>query len=295
MASLEMPSASRLDLTPSPVPRVALSPATGAVDISLVPGPHASRNLPTLAAHHVLGRRPARRPASAITFPPHHSERRGTAESPRLGALAKDVRSSKREIVLGLAIGLGLSLVLAAVGQAYLRDDEPVASSPPPEVESLALSARPEPATPPPSAVGDEPASSEETAAKPIARAALAERTAMSPRVMSSPAVSSPAARAHQRRAGQVGNGLDEPERLATAPAQPSSPGPVARRAHHDGASPVPSRASTSPAQASGKTSDSSRGYGTPAPARAPQAPAALNPASLSPAESAGLGLDLPL
>lgn len=283
MASLEMPSASRLDLTPSPVPRVALTPATGAVDISLVPGPHASRNLPTLAAFHVLGRKPARRPASAITFPP---PRRGSADAPRLGAgLAKDVRSSKREIVLGLAIGLGLSLVLAAAGQAYLRE-EPVASSSAPEVESLALSPTPEAVAPATSAVDDSlataPAGGDQAVAEPIARAAVSERAASSPLV-----------NARQRRAGLV-SGLDDSSSQPTA--YTSQGGAVARRAHarHDGAPRAlgPARTSSSSAQASGKTYES-RVYDDPPPAPVP--PASLAPASLSPAESAGLGLDLPL
>lgn len=285
MASLEMPSSSRLDLTPSPVPRVALSPATGAVDISLVPGPHASRNLPTLAAHHVLGRRPARRPASAITFPPHQSERRGATESPRLGAgLAKDVRSSKREIVLGLAIGLGLSLVLAAVGQAYLRE-EPVASSPP-EVESLVLTAKPEAA---PSPADDTPAaapaSGEPPPPEPMARAAVTERA------VGERGPSSPSPRAHQRRTGLVSNGLNEPD-ASRAGASAAAQAPVARRAHARRDDSPAARAS---GEQAGKSNASSQGYDDPPPARAPMNPASMNPASLSPAESAGLGLDLPL
>jgi hypothetical protein len=136
MANLQRPSAPRLDLTPSPVPRVALSPATGSVDISLVPGPYASRNLPTLAAQHALGRR-QRRPAPARTLPPPS---RGSREA--RPTRLRDVRSSKREIVLGLTIGLGLSLVLAAIGQNYLRPD-PIANAPLQQLESLTLSARP--------------------------------------------------------------------------------------------------------------------------------------------------------
>src|SRR5512145_2032362 len=38
LASLEGPSMASLDLTPSPVPRVSLVHANGAVDVSLVPG-----------------------------------------------------------------------------------------------------------------------------------------------------------------------------------------------------------------------------------------------------------------
>jgi hypothetical protein len=143
LATLEQPSSSRLELTPSPVPRVSLTPATGAVDISLVPGPNGSRNMPTLAAQHVLGRRHQRRPAAAVTLPPPNIT---TAREPGVGMdLARDVRSSRREIVWGLMIGLGLSLVLAGVGQTYLRD--PMIAdgmTPPTELESITLSARPE-------------------------------------------------------------------------------------------------------------------------------------------------------
>ena len=144
LANLEPPTSARVELTPSPVPRVSLSPATGAVDISLVPGPHMahSRNLPTLAAQHVLGRRHPRRPAAAVTFPPS-----GDMTGDPLGPseLAPEVRSSRREVVLGLTIGLGLSMLLAVVGQAYLREGVVAEAQPTPaEVESITLSARAE-------------------------------------------------------------------------------------------------------------------------------------------------------
>lgn len=131
-ASLRGPSDSHLDLTPSPVPRVSLTPATAPVDVSSIPGPHPprSRNLPTLAARHVRvssasradgdGGRFPRSAAPAMTFPP------GTVSAPppsRIARrLARDVRSSKREIVLGLSIGIGLSAVLCLIGESYLDD-----------------------------------------------------------------------------------------------------------------------------------------------------------------------------
>jgi hypothetical protein len=173
IANLEPPSGPRLDLTPSPVPRVALAPATGSVDISLVPGPHdhmggghfgggqswGSRNLPTLAAQHLIGGK-QRRPAPAATVPPPgelpRQEQLASRDRRLRSGIAKDVRSSKREIVLGLMIGLGLSMLLAAIGQAYLQEERPVAGAQEqPELESLTLSARPE-VSPAPSAVAVE-------------------------------------------------------------------------------------------------------------------------------------------
>jgi len=270
LANLEMPSA-RLDLTPSPVPRVALSPATGAVDISLVPGPHGSRNLPTLAAHHALGRRPARRPAAAVTVPP---PRRASREVPRLGSgLARDVRSSKREIVLGLAIGLGLSLVLAAVGHTYLRD-ESTANAPAPELEALMLSARPRAASAEPAlaeAVPSVPAAPQASALAPVEAAAPAGAGSSEP-----PSASPPAA---------------APARAASAAAAGSGAGSVAPRAKAGRAKPRP--AGSQPVHRTGAAAsvepappvDGAKPFDEAAPGRTP----------LSPAESAGLGLDLPL
>jgi hypothetical protein len=119
LATLEEPSSSRFELTPSPVPRVSLAPATGSVDISLVPGPNSVglRNLPTLAARHVLGRPLQRAAARALTFPPTATL---PAEAPVERKAAASVRSSKREIVLGLGIGIGLSVLLGVVGQTFL-------------------------------------------------------------------------------------------------------------------------------------------------------------------------------
>jgi hypothetical protein len=282
MANLEMPSSSRLELTPSPVPRVALSPATGAVDISLVPGPHASRNLPTLAAYHALGRRPLRRPASAITFPP---PRRASADSPRLGAgLAKDVRSSKREIVLGLAIGLGLSLVLAAVGQAYLHE-EPIAGSPP-EVQALALSARPQTAASAPEAAPfAEPRAGSEPSAEPAsagAEGALATAASVTERSL---------ARANELQRSASPGRVGPSAARASEPRGSVPPRAVARRSHarHD-AAPGGARASSA--------FEPGPAYDAPLPARAAlpsTGGAAASPVPMSPAESAGLGLDLPL
>jgi hypothetical protein len=125
LATLEEPSSSRFELTPSPMPRVSLAPATGSVDISLVPGPNAFglRNLPTLAARHVLGRPRQRAAARALTFPPTATL---PAETYVERKLVTSVRSSKREIVLGLGIGIALSALLGVIGQAFLEPlDQP--------------------------------------------------------------------------------------------------------------------------------------------------------------------------
>lgn len=297
MANLEMPSGSRLDLTPSPVPRVALSPATGSVDISLVPGPHASRNLPTLAAYHAFGRRPVRRPAAAITFPP---PRRGAPDAPRLGmGLAKDVRSSKREIVLGLAIGLGLSLVLAAVGHSYLRE-VPVASAPPPELESLTLSARPESAPAPSNPAAPSPVARTSAASSspgPVAGSLLAAAHTAVPADRGGAAPAAHLARklavdpsARELRASlEPVSGSERSlsgERSSEAAARGVPSRAVARRAHARGADAAPAAPGTR--RGAGSDRDSVPSFEEPAP-RAPLPPA------LSPAESAGLGLDLPL
>jgi hypothetical protein len=62
----------------------------------------------------------------------------------------REFRSSKREVVLGLGIGLGLSMLLAAIGQAYFREDVIAdrQASPgvrePASIESVTLSSRPD-------------------------------------------------------------------------------------------------------------------------------------------------------
>jgi len=133
LAALQAPSPGRSDPTPSPVPRVSLVPPTGRHDHprQALHAALGARNQPTVAARrHGDGA-----PAPAHTVPPLGGlPRRGFLER-----LAKDLRSSKREVVLGLGIGLGLSFMLVRWGQEYLT--QRVAPEPGPEfrVESLAV------------------------------------------------------------------------------------------------------------------------------------------------------------
>jgi hypothetical protein len=315
MANLDPPSGARLDLTPSPVPRVALAPATGSVDVSLIPGPHTpgNRNLPTLAAHHLFGGGRPRRPAAAVTQPPPGDLPRGRASHSRdrrlRSGFAKDVRSSKREIVLGLMIGLGLSMLLAAVGQAYLTDEVPVADAAPPQLESLTLSARPE-AAPAREVAGDErvanafqPASgslgspslgstslgsaslgSADLAApgEPVAGSAASDVSPPpAPAGSFSDGEPSPAAGGRAERAAFARSGAVVSEVPSRATPQRSVD--RARRAARSNPAGVRKTSTTSvagpPAFEAGKSFD------------APPS----DRSSLSPAESAGLGLDLPL
>lgn len=261
VANLEPPSMSRFDLTPSPVPRVALAPATGSVDVSLVPGPHAagSRNMPTLAAQHLVGRRPRRPAAAAVTVPPPPL---GARESRMAAGLARDVRSSKGEIVVGLTIGLGVSLLLAGLGQAYLRGEGAIAveENAASRLEVVTLSARPDvPAGvtgAAPESSGVEPTLDVSTTA--VDREAIDDaasldrsRSESAKRAIPPPPRATPAAKG-ARRADATGT--NDPPLAEDAIAEPS-PAPL------------------SPA------------LPTPAPP---------TPAPLTPAESAGLGLELP-
>jgi hypothetical protein len=327
MANLERPSTSRVELTPSPVPRVALAPATGAVDISLVPGPHAvgARNLPTLAAQHLIGRR-QRRPAPAVTLPPG-----APAPSREVGAafaLARDVRSSKGEIVLGLTIGLGVSLLLAGLGQAYMRGDVVADQQPASALESVTLSARPEAAAqamgsgPDNSGAGVSPAgpaeSEEKTPTQPASRASIGAGS------------SSPDPRGDESLGGATLGGDSEllartvfpsdseraPKRGVMAGAVASPRAVSSRAVSSRGVPPrsIPSRAVRShreaPSEPSGIPLAAALSPAAVPPAAVPPAavpPPALSPAAASPerarapsapmtpAQSAGLGLDLPL
>jgi hypothetical protein len=316
LANLEPPSSARVELTPSPVPRVSLSPATGAVDISLVPGPNMahSRNLPTLAAQHVLGRRQPRRRAPAVTLPP------GDVTADPLGPaeLAHEVRSSRREVVLGLTIGLGLSMLLALVGQAYLREDVVAETQPTPaELESITLSARPETdargAAWPGAAASAPPATG--------TSAALQESAASGGEL---PGVAQPEARSAEPLGVASSNGADSPPAGTIAP--PSSAfsdgermlahsapegvrgvaGGVLPRAARDSSGHSVARNSVTRSavtRSAGPRSSMSRAHRTPAIAVEPPAfesektlsEAARDRSPMSPAESAGLGLDLPL
>jgi hypothetical protein len=294
LANLEPPSSARVELTPSPVPRVSLSPATGAVDISLVPGPHMahSRNLPTLAAQHVLGRRHPRRPAPAVTIPPP-----GDVTGDPLGPseLAPEVRSSKREVVLGLTIGLGLSMLLAVVGQAYLRDEVVAEAQPTPaEVESITLSARPETDARGAALPGSE---------TPSASAASGARLA--------PGL--PGALSEERGAAPTGVASSDGSDTQPAPAlaaPPSAPSTDAERllarAPREASKGRTDRAPRATRDLGGQSAArQSAARARRAPAIAVEPPAFESEKSLSeaprdrspmsPAESAGLGLDLPL
>lgn len=124
VVALEKPSTT-LEPTPSPVPRVSLVPAardgeTERADAGVLN----SRNVPTVVARHFAPERPLQRaPAAAVTFPPARAAAREERIARRLAA---DVRSSKREIVLGLTIGMALAAALGLVGQRYLGKRAPV-------------------------------------------------------------------------------------------------------------------------------------------------------------------------
>jgi hypothetical protein len=302
MASLEGPSTSRLDLTPSPVPRVALAPATGAVDISLVPGPHSvgSRNLPTLAAQHLLGVRARRRPAPAVTVPPAVAGR----EVRSAFMLARDVRSSKSEIVLGLTIGLGVSMLLAGLGQAYLRDD--AIADAPARLESVTLSARPEmpagSAAPargaaPTDAVAASPAASSDrasSAAPATGAAADARAAAIEPRASGVAAIDAAGARDEARDAAGASMWLARAGASNRAErTQPRATPARSTRARHSHPAASAPAADDSPA-APPPDAVPPAAILPAAPLTPPSDPAPA-PAPLTPAESAGLGLDLPL
>ncbi|MEY2933408.1 MAG: hypothetical protein RL033_4157 [Pseudomonadota bacterium] len=128
LVALERPSESRSDRTPSPVPRVSLVPPTGRIDPSQLAELSAfdSRNLPTIAPRMRASSIPPPTvlPLPAMTIPRLLVSRPAPTSRKRLEALAQrlaaDVRASKREIALGLVIGIVLSFVLGKVGQSYL-------------------------------------------------------------------------------------------------------------------------------------------------------------------------------
>jgi hypothetical protein len=306
VANLERPSTSRVELTPSPVPRVALAPATGALDISLVPGPHTigSRNLPTLAAQHLLGRRAPRRPAPAVTVPPPSS-----GESRSAFTLARDVRSSKGEIVLGLTIGLGVSLLLAGLGQAYLRGDVIAdGSSDPAQLESVTLSARPDVAP----AAGIAPAG--------IAPAGSAPQAPSNGSGVPASGATSPAASGDAAPRTGVADARTAPRDAVAQDAVLLARATVGKRTERStparAARPRPARRADSVSESSAVDSSATHPpAGVPRTVASPAAvsPAAVSPgalappsepppaepprarAPLTPAESAGLGLDFSL
>jgi hypothetical protein len=269
LASLEGPSMASLDLTPSPVPRVSLVHANGAEDVSLVPGPHVigSRNLPTVAARHVLG--PARRVATpAITLPPQSFQSfppqsfRRSVESWGEGRLARklrtSMRSSKREIVLGLSIGVGLSVVLAGLGQSYVDNQRSWQARG--AVETAKLSALPQPAASAPALADVGEASTGARGFAGLDRAGL-DRAGLE-------------AAAPEAVAPASSHGIEEMPALE-AKREVRAPKP---RGSRDKSPQAPKRATSRRSEASASDSAS-------LPVKT----------SLSPSESAGLGLDLPL
>jgi hypothetical protein len=281
LVTLEEPSSSRFDLTPSPVPRVQLSPATGSLDISLVPGPHSTdvRNLPTLAARHVLGRSRLRAAAPALTFPPNN-----VLTSEARIARSRGPRSSRREIVLGLGIGIGLSAVLGVFGFVYF---DPGASDPTLSIESttnaLAPAAR---------------ATDLQALVPPVA----AQQVPAAQAVESSGAAPPPTVSGSTVSATDGASGSSEPRR-ASSTSSAVAPGPTTE----EGAIPASRVARAGSAKAAGGrqtaarraeararerdaySDESSAGSGRPLDEGQP---AEKRP--LSPSESAGLGLDLP-
>jgi hypothetical protein len=128
LVALERPSENPSDRTPSPVPRVSLMPPTGRIDPSQLAELSAfdSRNLPTIAPRLRASSIPPATvlPLPAMTMPRLLTSSPAPKSRKPLKALAQrlaaDVRASKRGIALGLVIGIVLSFVLGKVGQSYL-------------------------------------------------------------------------------------------------------------------------------------------------------------------------------
>ena len=260
VAALQAPSPGRTDPTPSPVPRVSLVPPTGRIEGArhALHGASDARNQPTVAArrHADIGA------AAAHTVPPSD----GALRPGFLRRLIKDLRSSKREVLLGLGIGVGLSFALVRWGQEYLAHR----AAPESEltVESLAVNPVPHrpptarlPAAPPPPRPLPAPSV---PALVPAPSSAAPSHRGTAAIMQASPLVQSVLTgerQASQRRSSAQG----------AKAAKPAS----ATRTHAGGASGV---------------------LGEDAPLEAPGEE--LEPrekAPLSPSQSAGLGLDLPL
>jgi hypothetical protein len=175
------------------------------------------------------------------------------------------VRSSRREVVLGLTIGLSLSMLLAAAGQAYLREDVIANTHRGPEaIETLTLSARAESgatssAAPLPPNTAEQPAISKPE----IAKAEPAKPAA------TKPAATKPAAA--------------KAETAKPATANTERAGRIAPRAS-------PARERTGARRSPLVSSDPPLFE-----VEKPLSEAPHERAPMSPAESAGLGLDLPL
>jgi hypothetical protein len=212
-------------------------------------------------------------------------------------AIARDVRSSKGEIVLGLTIGLGVSLLLAGLGQAYLRGDS-VASDPgaPAPVESVTMSARPE--SPGPSSGG--PLATPGAGGMVIGNVApSAVPLAAAPTAAQRGSVrvdGSGARRVRTSRRSGAGAATDSSDAAASA----SGSVLLAQAAASKRTEPAAERmAAARPARAASAPEalvDDALGVSRDAPPSAvPSEPAPPSSAPLTPAESAGLGLDLPL
>ncbi|HKO90846.1 MAG TPA: hypothetical protein VJU61_06835 [Polyangiaceae bacterium] len=271
LAELQAPSPGRTDPTPSPVPRVSLVPPTGRIDRARQVLHGDARNQPTVAARRNAD------VAAAHTVPPTDRVlRRGF-----LRRLAKDLRSSKREVLLGLGIGIGLSFALVRWGQEYVAQRAMPDSGPEFRVESLAVHPARLPAAAPAAALptAQFPAAqfpAGQLSATPLPGLQLSGRLPAtvpadaSGRAPAALKETSPMAQAVFSGARPTG------QRRSSAAGKSSKPS-AAARTHSGGASGVDVRAEDAPLQAPGEE---------------------LEPrekAPLSPSQSAGLGLDLPL
>jgi hypothetical protein len=251
MAALEKPSA-LLEPTPSPVPRASLIPATrdGAPDAAQV-GAVNSRSVPTVAARSLAAERPLRRqPAAAVTFPPGRAQPRERVAR----RLAADVRSSKREIVLGLTIGMALAAALGVIGQRYLARRAPAGVQAPVVTTAAQLSAVPS--------------------------APVREERSLRPRPTTLPAPL-PLAEAQESAAETQEPALEVAERPRRARPKASRSKAAARASLPPAAGSPPDLFSEEPRG----SSDDAWIEGAKPPAKTPP----------SPAESAGLGMDLTL
>jgi hypothetical protein len=247
---------------------VSLVPPTGRIDTSQLAqlSELDSRNLPTIAPRlrassippatvlapavvtmpHLLTQRSSAQSSTARGSTARGSTARGGASKSRQGwtglvrRLASDVRNSKREIALGLVIGIVLSFALGKVGQTYLESRDRAS---PLTVQSFAN----EPA---PVALRSRVPALQSSGAPPYGLAAAP------PAATSAPAATS------------VGAGTSAASRFSAA--RP--------RATRPRATPGPERGTP---------------LGEPRAASEPGDPSLSVP--LSPAENAGLGLELPL
>lgn len=256
VVNLEKPSSAWPDLTPSPVPRVSLIPPTGRIDHHALPSE--ARYRQTVAPRLRAGG-PLPLPPPAITVPQLllSPPRRG-----RWARLARDLRSSKREIALGLGIGIGLSLLLGKLGQTYLENRRGGRAG---AIEQWTASAlpSPEPRSLPASAAAPAPAPAAVAAPAAAAAAAPAATAAAAPAAAVAATAAAPAAAA--------------PAAPAKTPVPPRAPRAPKHRHVQRNLPPI----DTNP----WGTSDPSPNDDGDARGKSP----------LTPSESAGLGRELPL